>query len=68
VSLVELGRVSPWLFTNHPMLNPPPPAGYTWGLPTLYLVWALVLVPLYFVCRWYAGVKASSTNPLLSYL
>lgn len=68
VSLVELGRVSPWLFANHPMLNPPPPPGYTWGLPTLYLVWALVLVPLYFVCRWYAGVKANSTNPLLSYL
>lgn len=68
VSLVELGRVSPWLFTNHPMLNPPAPAGYTWRLSTLYLVWALVLVPLYFVCRWYAGVKANSTNPLLSYL
>lgn len=68
VSLIELGRVSPWLFTNHPMLNPPPPDGYMWGLPTLYLVWTLVLIPLYFVCRWYAGVKARSTNPLLSYL
>jgi uncharacterized membrane protein len=68
VSLIELGRVSPWLFTNHPMLNPPPPDGYTWGLTTLYLVWALVLIPLYFVCRWYAGVKSASKNPLLSYL
>jgi uncharacterized membrane protein len=68
VSLVELGRVTPWLFANHPMLNPPPPVGYTWGLSTLYLVWASVLIPLYFACRWYAGVKANSTNPLLSYL
>jgi uncharacterized membrane protein len=67
-SLVMFGYVSPWLFTNHPMLNPPAPDGYTWSLPTLYLIWGIVLVPLYFACRWYAGVKARSTNPLLSYL
>jgi uncharacterized membrane protein len=67
-SIVMFGRISPWLFTNHPMLSPPPPDGYTWGLSTLYLVWALVMIPLYFACRWYAGVKAKSRNPLLSYL
>ena len=32
VSTVRLGEVSPWLFTNHPMGNPPPPPGYTWSL------------------------------------
>ncbi len=68
VSLIRLGRVSPWLFANHPMLNPPPPEGYTWDLATLYAVWLIVLVPLYFACRWYAALKARSRNPLLSYL
>ncbi|MGH7428229.1 MAG: DUF1624 domain-containing protein, partial [Candidatus Methylomirabilaceae bacterium] len=36
VSTVRLGEVSPWLFTNHPMGNPPAPEGYTWGLGLLY--------------------------------
>ena len=36
-----------------------------WGV---YLIWITLLVVLYFPCRWYAGVKARSRNPLLSYL
>ena len=36
VSLVREGRVNPWLFANHPMMNPPPPEGYTWKLSLLY--------------------------------
>jgi len=40
VSKIRLGEVSPWLFTNHPMGNPPAPDGYTWSLGLLYLVWA----------------------------
>jgi uncharacterized membrane protein len=58
VSLIRLGSVSPWLFTNHPMANPPPPPGYTWSLGLLYLVWAIAIVVLYFPCRWYADFKA----------
>jgi uncharacterized membrane protein len=38
VSAIREGAVNPWLFTNHPMSNPPPPDGYTWSLPLLYLV------------------------------
>jgi uncharacterized membrane protein len=68
VSIMVSGQISPWLFANHPMMNPPPPAGYTWSLGRLYLVWVLVMVPLYFACRWYADLKARSKNPLLSYL
>jgi uncharacterized membrane protein len=68
VSVAMFGHVDPWLFANHPMLNPPAPDGYTWSLSTLYLVWALVLIPLYFACRWYGSVKARSRNPLLTYL
>jgi uncharacterized membrane protein len=58
VSLVRLGEVSGWLFANHPMAPPPPPEGYTWSLPLLYLVWAIAVVMLYGACRWYADLKA----------
>jgi uncharacterized membrane protein len=59
VSLVREGRVNPWLFGNHPMMPPPVPNGYTWGLPLLYLVFAIVVAILYVPCRWFAGVKKS---------
>jgi uncharacterized membrane protein len=48
----------PWLFANHPMHPPEVPAGYTWPLPLLYVVTALVVVALVVPCRWYARVKA----------
>src|SRR4029079_19284268 len=54
VSLVREGSVNPWLFTNHPLANPPAPDGYTWGLGLLYLVWMIAIVLLYFPSRWYA--------------
>jgi len=62
VSLIRLGSVSPWLFTNHPMANPPAPEGYTWSLGLLYLVWAVAILLLYFPCRWYASLKARRTD------
>src|SRR5207247_2126535 len=43
VSAIRLGAVTPWLFTNHPMANPPAPEGYTWSLGLLYLVWAIAI-------------------------
>lgn len=58
VSLMREGRVNPWLFGNHPMMPPPVPSGYVWGLPLLYLVFALVVALLYAPCRWFARVKA----------
>ncbi len=69
VSLIRLGTVSPWLFTNHPMANPPAPEGYTWSLGLLYLVWAAAILLLYFPCRWYASLKARRTDwPWLKYI
>ena len=68
VSKVRLGYVSPWLFANHPMGNPEPPEGYTWGLPLLYLVWAVAIVVLYFACRWYSDRKARRNHWWLQYL
>ena len=44
------------------------PAGWAMPLSVVYGIWMLVVVLLYPACRWYAGVKARSSNPLLSYL
>jgi uncharacterized membrane protein len=68
VSLVRSGSVNPWLFANHPMMNPPPPPGYMWGLPLLYLVTAIVVAALYVPCRRFAALKARSRSSWLSYL
>jgi uncharacterized membrane protein len=69
--LVSLGRertVNPWLFTNHPMGNPPPPDGYTWSLGLLYLVWGVAVVLLYFACRWFVSIKEARREWWLRYL
>jgi uncharacterized membrane protein len=68
VSVIRLGQASPWLFANHPMGNPPPPEGYTWGLGLLYLVWLIALVLLYPACRRFADLKASRKVWWVSYL
>lgn len=68
VSLIREGRIDPWLFGNHPVDPPPVPPGYQWPLALLYLVWAICVVTLYFPCRWYARVRATSQSKWLSYL
>ena len=62
VSLVRTPASTGWLVANHPMMPPAVPDGYRWPLWLLYLVTVLVVVLLYFVCRWFAGVKSRSTN------
>jgi len=68
VSKVRTGSVDAWLFTNHPMGNPPAPDGYTWSLGLLYLVWAVAIVILYVPSRWYADLKARRSDWWLKYL
>ena len=68
ISLVRTPESTGWLIANHPLDPPPVPEGYRYSLPLLYLVTALVVVALYFPCRWYAEVKARKKNTLLSYL
>jgi uncharacterized membrane protein len=68
VSLVREGRVDPWLFANHPMMNPPPPEGYTWSLALLYAVFFVVVAVLYVPCRWYARRKATNPSPWMRYI
>lgn len=55
-----------WLMEGAVMLERP--AGYGHGLPFVYLAWATVVLLLYPVCRWYAGVKRRRPGTLLSYL
>lgn len=48
-----------------------PNRGDLFSLPnvaSLWLLTAVLAVPLWFACRWFAGVKRRSGNPLLSYL
>jgi hypothetical protein len=68
VSKVRLGSVSPWLFADHPMGNPPAPPGYAWSLGLLYAVWALAVVLLFFACRWFAELRARRDDWWLRYL
>jgi len=44
------------------------PDEYHWGLPLLYLVFTIVVILLYFPCRWFANLKARSRNKWLRYL
>lgn len=68
VALLTTGAVPAWLFANHPMGAPEPPAGYAWELPLMYLVWAIAVVLLYFPSRWFARVKAQRREWWLTYL
>src|SRR5262249_30513512 len=62
VSWFRLGMVDPWLFTNHPMGNPPAPERSVWSLGLLYLVFVVAVMILYFPCRWFAGLKARNKD------
>ncbi len=68
VTKIRAPEATWWLFTNHPMGNPPAPEGYAWSLGLLYLVWAGAVVLLYFACRWYADLKARRSEWWLKYL
>lgn len=44
------------------------PEGYDIGLPMVYLVWALIILMLYPVCKWFAELKNRRKDWWLSYL
>jgi uncharacterized membrane protein len=44
------------------------PEAWGYGLQTVYLVWVGVVLALYPLCRWFAGVKARRREAWLSYL
>jgi uncharacterized membrane protein len=45
-----------WLWHGGFFLHPPP-AGYGYGLPFVYLMWCIALLILYFPCKWYMAFK-----------
>ena len=59
-----------WMFESpdlgHYPISPPP--GWGWSLPVVWGVWALVVLLMYPVSRWFAGVKRRRSDPWLSYL
>lgn len=59
-----------WMFDSPDVAHYPysPPPGWGFGLPVVYLAWAAVVIAVYPLCRWFAGVKARNRSPWLSYL
>jgi uncharacterized membrane protein len=58
-----------WMFespglSEFPITKPP---GWGYSLPIIYLVWALVVITLYPLCRWFAGLKRRRSDAWLSY-
>lgn len=59
-----------WMFQS-PSLDRFPftaPPGWDWGLPAVYLIWVLVVVALYPVCRWYARLRQRKRRWWMSYV
>lgn len=59
-----------WMFESPDLGNYPftPPPGWGFSLPTVYAVWALVVVSLYPLCKWFGELKQRRRDWWLSYL
>jgi uncharacterized membrane protein len=70
VAFVRFGRAD-WLMANPPLHGEAPiipPAGNGFDLPVVYLVWIVVVLLLYPVCRWFMELKQRRREKWLSYL
>ena len=59
-----------WMFESpslarYPFTRPP---DWGYGLPAVYVIWVVVVISLYPLCRWFASVKQQSGSRWLSYL
>jgi uncharacterized membrane protein len=68
VCYARYGQVH-WMFESpslrdFPMTTPP---GWGYSLPIIYLIWAGVVLTLYPLCRWFAGLKQRRSDAWLSY-
>jgi uncharacterized membrane protein len=62
-------RQAHWMFESpglgrFPVTAPP---GWGYSLPVVYLVWVCVVLALYPLCRWFAGLKQRRSDAWLSY-
>ena len=55
-----------FLFAD-PIITPTPDR-WGFGLPAVYAVWAVIVLALFPVCRWFADLKRRRKDPWLSYL
>lgn len=69
VCLVRYGAAH-WMFESPDLAHYPfsPPPGWGFSLPIVYLAWATIVISVYPLCRWFAGVKARHRSAWLSYL
>lgn len=58
-----------WMFESPSLALYPftPPPGWGFSLPFVYLGWIVVVVMLYPLCCWFAGVRQRRSDPWLSY-
>lgn len=63
---LQFGTFPGWLFCNPPLGDVPKDYGYS--LWVVYLLWLFVLLILYPLCSWFAGVKQRNKSIWLSYL
>jgi uncharacterized membrane protein len=74
IHLMALGVSAAWgqpnshLWRGGFFAGGPPPAGFGFNLPFIYLMWALAVLILYFPCRWFMGVKQRKRSWWLSYI
>jgi uncharacterized membrane protein len=64
VNFIRFGRAD-WLYGNTRGIKPPSDAGF--DLPGVYVVWIVVLLTLYPVCKWFADLKHRRREAWLSY-
>ena len=69
VCYVRYGHIY-WMFQSPDLSSVPTatPPGWGFSLPWIYLLWGVVVVLLYPLCRWWAGVKQRHSDWWLSYL
>jgi uncharacterized membrane protein len=58
-----------WMFESPGLGQFPitPPPGWGYSLPIVYLIWVVVVLSLYPLCRWFAGLKQRRSDAWLSY-
>jgi uncharacterized membrane protein len=66
VTFLREGMIHPEWYASAPYTFLPPE--HRWGLPLLYVVWAIVVAILYFPCRWFADMKARRREGWLRYI
>ena len=72
LAYLRYGRASiAWLFMPLPSMGGPAalfPAGFGYSLWATYMVWIAIVLMMYPLCRWFAGVKMQRTAWWLGYL